>query len=372
VSGLDPPPAFAKPITLTGIEGVAGAKATFNLRMIVKQDVPKPELKHPIRSALILVAISIVLAGLLAEITARYVLDDGMHFDLEMWKYARDIKRVSNNPEIAHEHIPGTSGIYMGVPVAISSAGLRDREFPSEKPPGITRILMLGDSVTFGWGVKAEDTPSKLLENVLNNTLSSPRYEVINSGVGNYNTAMEVAYFLDRGHLWKPDVVILNYFINDAEPTPARHNSSLFEHSVAAVMALGAFDSIARTYFGRADWKTYYRDLYRDDAPAWGKTRDAIANLAAYCRNNNIRLLVAAYPELHVLKDYPFADVTQAVETVAKAGGAGFADLLPAVQDKQPESLWVSPGDAHPNVIANREYANVIAKRLKELYPDLY
>jgi lysophospholipase L1-like esterase len=303
---------------------------------------------------------------------ARYVLDDGMNFDLEMWKYARDIKRVSDNPEIAHEHIPGTSGTYMGVPVTINSAGLRDREYPQQKPPGMTRILMLGDSVTFGWGVKIEETPSKLLEDLLNSGLASPRYEVINSGVGNYNTAMEVAYFLDRGQALRPDIVVLNYFINDAEPTPARKNSSLFEHSYAAVMALGAFDSLARTYFGRADWKTYYRDLYRDDAPAWAKTKDAVARLVTHCRENNIRLLIAVYPELHVLKDYPFGDVTRAIENTAEKGGAEFIDLLPAVADKEPESLWVSPTDAHPNIIANREYAAAIAAKLKELFPGLF
>ena len=339
--------------------------------MIVKLDVPRPELHHPVRSALILVAVSIVVAGLLAEAMARYVLDDGMNFDLEMWKYARDIKRVSDNPEIAHEHIPGTSGTYMGVPVAINSVGLRDREYPPQKPPGMTRILMLGDSVTFGWGVRIEETPSKLLEDLLNSGLASPRYEVINSGVGNYNTAMEVAYFLDRGQALKPDIVVLNYFINDAEPTPARKNSSLFEHSYAAVMALGAFDSLARTYFGRADWKTYYRDLYRDDAPAWVKTKDAVAHLAAYCRENNIRLLIAVYPELHVLKDYPFGDVTRAIKNAA-GEGVGFVDLLPAVADKEPQSLWVSPTDAHPNIIANREYARVTAAKLKELFPDFF
>ena len=338
----------------------------------MKQDVPKPELRHPMRSALILIAASLVIAGLLAELTARFILDDGMHFDVEMWKYARDIKRISANAEIAHEHVPGTSGVYMGVPVAINAQGLRDREFPVEKAPGVTRTLMLGDSVTFGWGVKAEDTPSKLLEGALNAGLPAPRHEVINSGVGNYNTAMEVAYFFERGHLLKPDVVILNYFINDAEPTPARKSSSVFEHSMAAVMALGAFDSIARTYFGRADWKTYYRDLYAPAAPGWTKTRSAIAELAAYCQKNDIKLLVAIYPELHVLKDYPFADVTRQIEEQAAAGGAPFIDLLPAVQDKEPDSLWVSPGDAHPNAIANHEYARVIAAKLKELYPALY
>ena len=67
-----------------------------------------------------------------------------------------------------------------------------------------------------------------------------------------------------------------------------------------------------------------------------------------------------------------FGDVTRAIENTADEGGAGFVDLLPAVADKEPESLWVSPTDAHPNIIANREFARVTAAKLKELFPDLF
>jgi hypothetical protein len=179
--------------------------------------------KSQVLPALVLLVFSFFAAGLLAELASRWVLDSGMNFDLEMWKYAKDIKRVSANPEIAHEHTPGTSGFFMGVPVAINSLGLRDREYSLKKPPGSVRVLMLGDSLTFGWGVKVENTPTKILEEMLNRDGSGRTYEIINSGVGNYNTRMEVAYFLDRGHLLKPDVVVLNYFINDAEPTPRRN-----------------------------------------------------------------------------------------------------------------------------------------------------
>ena len=56
---------------------------------------------------------------------------------------------------------------------------------------------MLGDSLAFGWGVPVEKTSSKQLEQMLIN--AGHDVEVINTGVGNYNTEMEVAYFLERG-----------------------------------------------------------------------------------------------------------------------------------------------------------------------------
>ncbi|BCP52999.1 hypothetical protein K32_16160 [Kaistia sp. 32K] len=322
--------------------------------------------------ALISVVASVIVGGLLIEGTARWVLDDGMNFDVEMWKYARDIKRVSDNPQIGHEHRPETSGFYMGVPVQINAMGLRDREFDLVKPPEAVRTMMLGDSLTFGWGVKAEDTPAKLIETRLNDAKDTPRNEVINTGVGNYNTTMEIAYFLDRGQELKPDVVVLNYFINDAEPQPKRQTSIWREYSYGYVFLASAIDKLSREYFGKADWKTYYRDLYRDGAPGWTAAQDAIGRLADYCRENGIKLLIVNYPELHQLRDYPFPEVTEGVAAVAKANHVEFLDLLPSITDLEPTSLWVSPTDAHPNRTANERFAQAIADKLVQDFPDVY
>lgn len=329
--------------------------------------------KSSVRTALLSIAVSVVVGGLLIEGAARWVLDDGMDFDVEMWKYARDIKRVSGNPEIGHEHQPGTGGVYMGVPVQINAIGLRDREInATTKPDGVVRTVMLGDSLTFGWGVKAEDTPSKLVENLLNDPPGAGRVEVINTGVGNYNTAMEVAYFLDHGWKLKPDVVVLNYFINDAEPTPKRRRAVWSEYSYAYVFLASAIDKLSREYFGKADWKTYYRDLYKKEAPGWNAAQDAIRHLATYARENDIQLLVVNYPELHQLRDYPFPQVTAEVAAAAKENNVEFLDLLPTVADLEPTSLWVSPTDAHPNRIANERFAQAIAEKLARDFPEVY
>ena len=49
---------------------------------------------------------------LVIEIYARVIADDGMQFDLEMWKYARDVKQLSANPLLAHEHAPNRVRLY--------------------------------------------------------------------------------------------------------------------------------------------------------------------------------------------------------------------------------------------------------------------
>ena len=120
---------------------------------------------------------------LVLEFGVRVSLMNSMNFEIEMWKYAGKLKTVSNNIEIGHEHVPGSSAFLMGSDVSINSQKLRDREFSFKKPDGMTRILMLGDSLTFGWGVNIEDTTSKILEKSLGQQLGKNNVEVINAGV---------------------------------------------------------------------------------------------------------------------------------------------------------------------------------------------
>ena len=181
---------------------------------------------------------------------------------------------------------------------------------------------------------------------------------------------MEVAYFLTTGYKLKPDVVVLNYFINDAEPTPQRKRSWLAGHSQAYVVISSAIDKASRMFFGKGDWQSYYRDLYGDGQPGWLGAKAAMEKLATYCKDHDIALLVVNYPELHQVKDYPFPEVTAAVANVAKNENLPFLDLEPTVADLVPETLWVSPTDAHPNKIANERFAKAIQEKLLASFPD--
>lgn len=335
---------------------------------MIKHEKEKTGLLVRFTAYVLIPTITILLSAIIFEIFARVFIDDGMHFDLEMWKYAKEIKRESSISGLGHEHRENSSAKLMGVDVAINSIGLRDREF-GPKSASTTRILMLGDSLTFGWGVKSEDTPSKLLEYELNkkHRNGGKDYEVINSGVGNYNTSQELIYFKSKGYKLNPDIVVLNYFINDAEPTPKKKTGFINNFSYAYVVGLGVADILKRKYLGGSDWRDYYSNLYKKDSVSWIKTQNSISELARICKQKKIKLLVVNYPELHELKEYPFNDVTDAVRKIAENNNVYFLDLLPSVQDRQPMSLWVSPTDAHPNRVANKIYSKVINEKLAEI-----
>jgi hypothetical protein len=304
-----------------------------------------------------------VIAGAV-ELYVRLVEDDGMQFDLEMWKYAKTVKVISKDPLIGHEHRPNADAHLMGVRVKTNSAGFRDEEIQTDKPPGTVRIMMLGDSVLFGWGVKQDETVAARLEQAWRS--AGRKIDVINTGVGNYNTIMEVEFFLTRGYRFNPDVVVLNYFINDAEPIP-RYDYSWFEHVSAAWVYYGSrLDVVERELrLGReTDWRTYYRGLYDDarNPGGWQGVESSIRKLASYCRDHGIRLIIVNYPELRVLEPYPFPEVQRRLAALAADLEVPYLDLLDSLRGEDPASLWVTPPDPHPNGHAHALFAKAIGE----------
>jgi lysophospholipase L1-like esterase len=99
----------------------------------------------------------------------------------------------------------------------INSLGLRDEEFSVKKPPKTFRILMVGDSYTFGIGNNLEDTFVKRLEKKLNATEGSIHYQVINGGCSSYSPLLEYLFLIHKGIPLNPDLVILNYDISDVQ-----------------------------------------------------------------------------------------------------------------------------------------------------------
>jgi lysophospholipase L1-like esterase len=102
--------------------------------------------------------------------------------------------------------------------IKINSEGLRDYEHRKDKDSTTFRILVLGDSITFGLGVNIDESYPKLLEAMLNQNLTGgaqKKYEVINAGVDGYGTAQEYLYLQELGNRYRPDLVIVGLNYND-------------------------------------------------------------------------------------------------------------------------------------------------------------
>jgi hypothetical protein len=131
---------------------------------------------------------------------------------------------------------PGYNGWFAGVPVRINSLGFRDRrEYPIDKPPGAFRILVLGDSVTFGHGAIYEATYPYLLEQRLRQWRPDIEWQVWNLGVPGYNTSQELAYLQRVGPVYRPDLVIVGFFENDLQDGGPLGAPGLLDRGRAAV-----------------------------------------------------------------------------------------------------------------------------------------
>ncbi len=110
-------------------------------------------------------------------------------------------------------NIPGWKATTRGRPLTINTKGLRDRDYPSEKPAGVKRILVLGDSYTWGYGVADTEVFTEVLEERLASGLT--RWEVINAGVSGWGTDQQYLFFKQEGIQYDPDVVVVAFFIGN-------------------------------------------------------------------------------------------------------------------------------------------------------------
>ena len=312
---------------------------------------------------ILLIVVASIVCLFAVEGLIRLILDDGMLYELEMWKYARDVKVRDPRPDLGHRHRPNAEAQLMGVDVRTSSQGLRGPDIAEQAAPGVARIAFVGDSTTLGWGVAERDTfAARVIADLVK---AGRKVDGFNLGVGNYNTLQELTLFREVGVPLKPDIVVLTYFINDAEPMPDYSDDSwLTRHSAAWVVLGYRVDSLARQFGEAPHWKRYYRDLYQPKAPGWLQTQNSLNGFATTARDIGAKIVVYHLPELRELKPYPFADVTAKVRAVVEKDGMPFVDLLPTMETLDPPSLWVTVPDPHPN-------ANAMAAVTRGMVPSL-
>jgi lysophospholipase L1-like esterase len=153
-----------------------------------------------------LIIISTLFALFLSEIALRLMGLNPLYVSPErdrFWKY---------DSLLGWAHEPGQEGILetpqFRTVVRINENGLRDRRHSYERQNDIERILVLGDSFAWGYGVEESERFSQLLEKSLD-------VEVINAGVSGYSTDQELLWYRSEGIKYETDLVILVLAGND-------------------------------------------------------------------------------------------------------------------------------------------------------------
>ncbi|MFO0548031.1 MAG: SGNH/GDSL hydrolase family protein [Polyangiaceae bacterium] len=176
-----------------------------------------------------------------------------------------------------------------------NSVGLRGSTEVGPKAANETRVLVLGDSFTWGIGVESTETFPVLLEERLRARLEHP-VSVVNGGMPNYGTVQELGFYRAYGKSFSPDVVVLAYYINDDGDNATRfvyadgflwQDPVLFAGHPSFVVELGKRLGIMAKRVGGSSG-------FAPDGHA--KSLELIAELAADCRDSGIPFLVLQIP----------------------------------------------------------------------------
>ncbi len=208
-------------------------------------------------SSFFLVLITLILSGVAGEIMLRLKNSDQKNYVIEMWRYASILKTISDDPDLGHIHKPGKAAKLQGVEIAINSLGMRGPEIQNHNLD-MERVLLLGSSITLGWGVKEDETIRAVLERKL-----GKKYQVLNGGVGNYNLARSVKNYERR---WRdtvrPNIIVLHYFINDAEYLPPSVDNPFFRNSQLAVILYHIFQGLMQGSLDISALVKHYKNVY--------------------------------------------------------------------------------------------------------------
>lgn len=278
-----------------------------------------------------------------------------------------------------------------GVVMTVNQLGMRGGGYPVsiEKTPGVLRLLILGDSFTFGVGVRDGDTFCREIERRLSGSTVSGMgtAEVLNAGVQGYNTRDQVINLENR---WlaalDPDVVLIVFYVNDAYS-----DSMILNNGEALGIYLRQPDGLAKVsrVYDLAQHKLqsrkqskaveeFYREQFFSNARTvlanpqglqmdWTACRASLQRAAGLLKSRNKRFGLVIFPELYNLNSrYPFSDVHGLVKDTCGELGIPVLDLQDAFRGMDAEDLWVHPSDHHPN-----ERAHAIAGKAIADFVDL-
>jgi lysophospholipase L1-like esterase len=345
------------------------------------------------RSLLLLLGTALGLV--LAELAVR-VFDLGPHIEA----LPTDSYRLSDDPLLGYELAPGAAD---GAD-RISAAGLRDRDYPLEKPAGTLRIAVLGDSIAYGFGVRRAQSFPEQLEDLLNQHFAGPglAFEVLNFGVPGYGLAQVVESLRARALRFAPDLALYAFCLNDPQGyslelatllarTPAagrdyraalsREGGRAAARSRLYLLArygLGRLTREGRSYGEAALWHRddpqfralqegryprYFAGLYRGEE-TWGPAQRELDALAELSRSAGIPVLVAIFPLLVDLERYALGAVHVQLRVALAARSLGWLDLLPLFRGGGRGGAALAEDPLHPTARGHRLVALALLYRL--------
>lgn len=285
------------------------------------------------------------------------------------------IHRASSIPGLDYEMAPNRElRAGDGTLVKTNQFGMRDYEPASQDSDSPCRIAVLGDSYTFGLGVREEEAYPKVLEKLLRQSPEAAlcQFEVLNFGVIGYSSHDEDLVLRYRVVNFHPRVVMIGYVLNDPElgPVEALHRYfklPWWQHFRLFHMVAQAKSNWDIKRFGGGD---YYVYLHAPGRREWQSVVDAFSDIRDITSRRNIKVLLVIFPELtesfkgKPWKDYPYTKIHQQVLDLAIRNGFRVLDLLQAFSQYPSRDVVLPTFDDHPSVLGHEVAARAIEKEL--------
>lgn len=251
------------------------------------------------------------------------------------------------------------------------------------KDPARLRVAVLGDSETFCKRLAWEDCLPGLLEARLPEAFPGRDFEVLAFAIEGTHTGHHLELLRRVVLPLAPDLVILNYALNDIEVFEQDasvvdfghwSNRSRFVRVLRAAWARREAARLRRAMLERyelaetegppsARWAGYYAQLY--GSPLWSGNRRRLLEMERLCREAGAAFVVISSTEVTAVEsfepaDYPHREAAAAVASLAR--DLVFVDPLPAFRraGRPGRAYYVSPGDAHKNALGNRLIAEAL------------
>jgi hypothetical protein len=250
-----------------------------------------------------------------------------------------------------------------------------DREFPAKVPDGMRRIGFVGDSFTFGHGIKA--VADRFSDRVARSLDAARPGEFVVSNIGELAwgvpdvTAAVKAIVVDRGR--RIDLLVYTICLNDIEGDEPASSDEYLRLGLHAPQFL----PFRETYFLNMlyfriqqaqlpEVRNYYSQLAASYGSApWNGMQRKLDQLREFCQDRGIDLRVVIFPFLHNLgPEYPFTAAHEQLAEYFRQANVPCLDLLPTLLAHAGEGLTVNRFDAHPNERAHALAAEAIEKHL--------
>jgi len=284
-------------------------------------------------------------------------------------------------------------------PVHVNSNGTRGPEFTAAKPASTFRILSLGDSRTFGWGLSDQETYSRQLQSLLQEWVQkqpstsdeptpnpseegSRHVEVINAGVNAWSFPQMLVFFRDEGLKWSPDLVVLadanlwtqfseknsdefvKKFMSRVRLKNLLRRSAIYHFAIE--VKLQAFYQRYRTKFIPVDpnQDPLFKEQQQNDPDA--VFRSAIEDLCRTAGSNGITPVLLLLPTLDELSSTNESRVLAVKRAVSAKFGVPLVDLTPELAAGG-KTLYLEADPVHLNAAGNE----MAARRLFETITNL-